>query len=219
MFMKKVLIMGGLGNGSVIAWAIEDARKRGYTEYAVAGFINDRDGVTEIEGFPVVGGLGDIDKLIDEGYYFINTIFKIGGQKERIAIFENLNIPDDRLATFVHPLAYVAPNVELSPGCVIMPNVSVSSGTKFGKGCRVMVGATIGHNNVIDDYCFFAANCCTGAYLKFGKAVTVSLNSCIREFAEIGNYATIGMGAVVLDNIGEGEIWVGNPARFIKKVE
>lgn len=217
--MKKVLIMGGLGNGSVIAWAIEDAIKRGHDEYKCVGFINDRDGISDIEGFPVLGGIKDVPRLLDEGYYFINTIFKIGGQKDRIDLFESLAIPDERLATFVHPLAYVAPNVELSAGCVIMPNVSVSSGTKFGKGCRVMVGATIGHNNTIGDYCFFAANCCTGAYLKFGRAVTVSLNSCIREFTEIGDYATIGMGAVVLDNIGVGEVWVGNPAKLIKKVE
>jgi len=216
---KKVIIMGGLGNGSVIAHAIADANRRGYNEYICAGFINDRDNTSEIEGFPVLGGLKDIPQLLEEGYYFINTIFKVGGQKERISLFERLNIPDERLATFVHPMAYVAPNVELSPGCVIMPNVSVSSGTKFGKCCRVMVGATIGHNSIIGDYSFFAANCCTGAYLKIGKAVTVSLNACIREYIEIGNYATVGMGAVVLENIGEGEIWAGNPAKLLKKVE
>lgn len=216
---KKILIMGGLGNGSVIAHAISDANKRGYNEYICAGFINDKDNVDNIEGFPVVGGLKDIPKFIDEGYYFINTIFKIGGQKERIALFESLQIPDDRLAIFVHPMAYVAPNVHLSPGCVIMPNVSISSGTRFGKCCRVMVGATIGHNSEIGDYCFFAANCCTGAYLKIGKAVTVSLNACIREYVQIEDYATVAMGAVLLDNVGEGEIWAGNPAKFLKKVE
>lgn len=216
---KKVLIMGGLGNGSVIAHAMVDAVRRGYAEFECVGFVNDRDGIDNIEGFPVLGGLKDIPRLLDEGYYFINTIFKIGGQKERIALFESLNIPDERLATFVHPMAYVAPNVHLSPGCVIMPNVSVSSGTRFGKCCRVMVGATIGHNSEIGDYCFFAANCCTGAYLRIGRAVTVSLNACIREYVTIADYATVAMGAVLLDNVGEGEIWAGNPAKLLKKVE
>ncbi len=37
------------------------------------------------------------------------------GQRERIDLFNSLNIPDDRLAIFVHPTAYMAPNVELSP--------------------------------------------------------------------------------------------------------
>jgi serine acetyltransferase len=30
---------------------------------------------------------------------------------------------------------------------------------------------------------------------------------------KIGKNATVGMGAVVLRNIGEGEVWVGNPAK------
>lgn len=210
---KKVLILGGLGNASVIAWAMIDAKERGYKDFEFAGYINDRDNVHEIEGYPVLGGLRDIPALIDQGFYFINTIYKVGYQKERIELFESLNIPDERLATFIHPFSYVAPNVSLSPGCVIMPNVSVSSGTVFGKCCRVMVGATIGHNSIFGNHCFFAANCCTGAYLELGHAVTVSLNATIREYVKIGNYSTIGMSANVLKDIGEDEIWIGNPAK------
>jgi len=168
--MKKVLILGGLGNATVIAHAIVDANQRGYKELSCVGLVNDRDGVKDIEGFPILGGLKDISRLIDDGYYFINTIFKIGGQRERLTLFKNINIPDNRLATFIHPMAYVAPTVKLGNGCVIMPNVSISPGTILGKGCRVMVGSTIGHNNIIGDYCFFAANSCTGAFLKLGDA-------------------------------------------------
>ena len=213
---KKVLILGGLGNASVIAWAMIDAQKKGYEDYEFTGYINDRDGVSEIEGYPVLGGLKDIPHLLDEGYYFINTLYKVGEQKERIELFNSLNIPDERLAIFVHPISYIAPNVKLSPGCVILPNVSISSGTKFGKCCRVMVGATIGHNSKLGAHSFFAANCCTGAYLEIGEGVTLSLSSSIREFIKIGNYSTIGMGAVVLKNVGENEIWIGNPAKKLR---
>ena len=38
---KKVLILGGEGNGGVIANAIADANKRGYDEYEVVGYLND----------------------------------------------------------------------------------------------------------------------------------------------------------------------------------
>lgn len=217
--MKKVLILGGLGNGSVIANAIIDANLRGYNEYKFTGYLNDRDNVNEIEGYPVLGGLKDVQKFIREDYYFINTIFKIGGQKERIKLHNSLNIPDERLATFIHPMSYIAPNVKLGQGCIVMPNVSISPATVFGKGCRVMIGATIGHNNSIGNFCFFAPNSCIGSYLQLGTAVTVSLNSCIREFVKIGNYATVAMGAVVLKDIPEGEIWAGNPAKFLKKGE
>ena len=39
---KKILILGGIGNGSVIANAIIDANKRNYNEWEFVGYINDR---------------------------------------------------------------------------------------------------------------------------------------------------------------------------------
>lgn len=216
--MKKVLLLGGLGNASVIAFAIIDAYNRGATDLQFCGYINDRDGVSEIEGYPVVGGLKDIPELIRQDYYFINAIGKIGAQSERINLIEDLEIPDERYVTFIHPLAYVAPGVTLGPGCAILPNASISPGTTLGKGCRVMINAIIGHNNSIGDYCFFAASSCIGAYLKIGDGVFVSLNATVREDLTLANYSTVGMGAVLTKNMGENEIWIGNPAkRFIPK--
>jgi hypothetical protein len=69
--MKKVLIIGGEGNGSVIGDAIIDANRRGDKEFEFTGFINDRDNVNEIMGKPVLGGLKDVKRFIDAGYYFV----------------------------------------------------------------------------------------------------------------------------------------------------
>ena len=217
---RKVAILGGQGNAAVVAAAIEHARRMGATDLEVAGYLNDRVPVGEkIDLFPVIGKIEDAQRLLAEGYWFINTIFRIDGNRERIAMFENLGIPDDRLATFVHPMAYVAPSVELGPGCVIMPNVSMSPATKLGKGCLMMAGSMMGHDNVVGDFCHIAAQAAVGSYMKIGKGVHIGLNATIHEYMTIGDYATLGMGAVLKHDIGEGEIWAGNPARFLRMAE
>lgn len=217
---KKLLILGGLGNGSVIANAIRHANTIGYNEWVCEGFLNDRTPIGGyIDDFPVVGTIGDIQKFVDQDYYFINTILRIDGQEERIGMFEQLGLSVERLATFVHPTSYVAPNVVLGPGTVIMPSVCISSGTKFGKNCLVMVAATVGHDNEIGDFTHIAAQACIGSYLKVGKGVHFGLNCTIRENLTIGDYSTIGMGAVLTKNVEEKDIWVGNPAKFLRKAK
>ena len=147
---RKVAILGGTGNAAVIAAAIEHARRMNATDLEVAGFLNDRAQVGEyIDMFPVIGRTGDAQRLLAEGYWFINAILRIDGNRERIAMFESLGIPDDRLASFVHPMAYVAPSVQLGPGTVVMPQVAMSPGTRLGKGSIMMVGATMGHDNEV----------------------------------------------------------------------
>lgn len=217
---RKVAILGGVGNGTVVAAAIEHSRRMGATDLEVAGFLNDREPIGKnLDLFPVIGKVSDVKRLLDEGYWFINTILRIDGNRERIAMFESLSIPDDRLATFVHPMAYVAPSVQIGPGCVIMPNVSMSPATRLGKGCLMMAGSMMGHDNTVGDFCHIAAQAAVGSYLTIGKGVHIGLNATIHEGFTIGDYATLGMGSVLKHDIGEGEIWAGNPARFLRMAE
>lgn len=214
---RKVAILGGQGNAVVIAAAIEHAARLGATDLEVAGLLNDRTPVGEfIDRYPVIGRVEDAKRLLNEGYWFINAILRIDGNQERIAMFEDLHIPDDRLASFVHPMAYVAPSVRLGAGTIIMPQVAMSPGTKLGKGSIMMVGATMGHDNEVGEFCHIAAQACVGSYLKIGRGVHIGFNATIRENLTIGDYATLGMGAVLTKNIGDREIWVGNPAKFLR---
>jgi acetyltransferase EpsM len=217
---KNIIILGGLGNGSVIAGAIDDANARGDDEWKMAGYLNDRmENGEKIHAHPVLGDVADAAKFVEEGYYFINTIYRIDGQQERVDFFEGLGISEDRLATFVHPLSYVAPDVKMAPGVVVMPNVCISSGAILDKGCLIMVAATIGHDTYLGPYTHVAAQACVGAYLKIGQGVHIGLNSTIRENITIGKNSTLGMGSVLTKDIGESEIWVGSPAKFLRMAE
>ena len=82
---KKVIIVGGAGHGSVIASCINDNRKRfNDFEWELKGFCNDYD--SEVDGYPVLGKLCDIPKLIEQGYYFAWGIHLIGTNKKRFTL-------------------------------------------------------------------------------------------------------------------------------------
>jgi acetyltransferase EpsM len=217
---KKVIIIGGIGNGSVIAAAMGDAQRRGIGEWEFAGYLNDRIEVGEqIEGHPVLGGLAQIGDFIKRSYHFIYTIYRIDGQVQRLVLFDHLNIPDQQLATFIHPLTYVAPNAKIGPGCVIMPNASISSGAELGRGCLVMVNASVGHNSTLSDFCHIAAQGCVSSYVMLKSGVHIGLNATVREHLTLGENSTLAMGAVLLNDVGPDEIWAGVPAKFLRKTK
>jgi acetyltransferase EpsM len=195
--MKNLLILGGLGAASSLAMMVIDARKRGQNEWNFCGYINDKDGVKSIQGYPVLGGKEDIQKFLDQDYYFLNTIYKIDGMLERVE--------------------YVAENAKISPGCIVMPHASVSSNAHLGKFCRLSVSTVLGHDTVLGDHTFLAAGSVVGSHNNVGKAVYFGLNCTSIGKLNIGSYSVLGMGSVLTKDTGKFEIWTGNPARFKRK--
>ena len=55
--------------------------------------------------------------------------------------------------------------------------------------------------------------------VTIGSYVFIGAHSTILKGVTIGDKAIIGAGSVVAKNIPDGEIWAGNPARFIGKAE
>ena len=170
-----------------------------------------------IAGLPVLGPLSDIQLFLEQGYKFIYTIYRIDGQRKRINLFRNLNIPVESLFTFIHYKAYVAPTVKIGHGVAIMPHVSISSEVVIGDCCLLMVNSTVGHNSVLASHCHLAAQSCLSSHVQLEEGVHIGLNATVREYLVLKKYSSLGMGSVLLNNIDEGEIWAGNPARFLRR--
>lgn len=216
--MDKVIVIGGPGPAVSIGNAIRHASQKFGLNTEFAGILNDSSVGNMINGIPVIGKLSDAPDFESQGYKFIFTIYKIGGQPHRIQLFKGLGINESSLYTFVHPLAYVAPDAELAPGVAIMPNANISHGTRIGLGTLVMSNAYIGHDTIVGKHCFLSATSCTGSYVTLSDGVWVGFNATIRGRQKLGQYAAVGIGSVVVSDIADEELWIGNPARFHKRV-
>lgn len=75
----------------------------------------------------------------------------------------------------------------------------IAHNNKIGKNVTITGCVNVSGSNVIDD------------------DVWIAPNSSIRGWVHIGKKAIVGMGAVVVKDIPEGETWVGNPARKMEK--
>ena len=220
--MQKVIIIGGLGSGTVIAQAIKDANNKGDMSVVVEGFMSHDKEVGEmIEGIPVVvkQSKENVQKCHDEGYKFIFALHRMDGGEYFTNLYESLGLKPEMMATFVHPTVYLAPNVVVNPGAIILPYVMISAGAVIGGNTLIMTGATIGHNTELSEFTHIASQAVVGAYIKTSIGTHVGLNATIREYITIGKYSTIGMGSVLTKNVGDKEMWAGNPAKFLRNAK
>jgi len=216
---KKILIIGGEGNGGVVASLIEDNRKRfNDLEFEVAGFINDFEKGKTINDYPVMGGTDDINKFLKQDYNFVFAIHMIGRNIFTEQVFNKMNIPLDRFATVIHRSAFVANNAILEPGVVIMSNAYIGPKAHIGACSLVLANVLIGHNTTIGPLCHFSVGAIVSSYVKIGKVSDVTLGARVLEKRTLGNYSVAGAHSLVTKDIPDYEIHVGSPARFLKNV-
>ncbi|MDT2712386.1 PglD-related sugar-binding protein [Enterococcus dongliensis] len=86
-------------------------------------------------------------------YVDSNTEFipAFGNNSFRLEWVNKLEFLNAKLATLVHPTAYVSPRASLAPGTVILPQAVVNTGVTVEKGCIINLGAIIDHGCVIEE--------------------------------------------------------------------
>jgi len=216
---KKVIIIGGEGNGGVIASCIEDNRSRfSDSEWKVAGFLNDFEKGKTILGYPVLGGTDEIENFLQKDYYFMYAIHMIGRNIKSEEVFLKMNIPLDRFAIIIHKTAFIASSALLEPGVFIMSNCYVGPGAKLGHCSLMMANSLLGHNTKVGPLCHFSVGSITSSYIEMGKVSDVTLGAKVLEKRKIGNYAVVGANSLVTHDIPDYEIHVGSPAKFLKKI-
>lgn len=216
---KKVIIIGGEGNGGVIAACIEDNRNRyGDFEWEIAGFINDYE--KEVCGYPVIGKLSDIPSLLqNEDYYFSWAIHLVGRNVKTVELFRSANIPLNRLATIVHKSAFIGKNVILKPGAFVMSNTYVGPGAEIGVASLIMANCSIGHNIKIGDLCHCSVGAIMTGYSELGFCADLAVGATILAYKKIGDYAMLGAASLATHDIPDYEIHVGTPAKFLKRMK
>lgn len=220
--MNKVVILGGEGNGGVVAACIEDMRcNYGREDIQVLGFLNDMETKGSlINGFPVLGNTNEWRELVsDNEVRFMFAIHPVGHGSLRVKLFDSLGIPDSLLYTLIHPSAFVSYNAIIEPGVMVMSNSYIGPAAKLGKCVLCMSNTVIGHNTALGPYCHVSVGAVVSSYVSIGTATDVALNATIKEKMNIGNYAVVGAAAMITKPVLDNEVVVGNPQRVLRLAE
>ncbi|MEE1211700.1 MAG: acyltransferase [Treponema sp.] len=115
----------------------------------------------------------------------------------------------------------ICANVFIENDVVIGNNVTVKSGVQLWDGVTVEDNVFIGPNVTFTNDLFPRSKVYPKEFAKtvIKKGASIGANATIIAGNTIGEKAMIGAGSVVTKDVPAGEVWVGNPAKFLRKVE
>jgi sugar O-acyltransferase (sialic acid O-acetyltransferase NeuD family) len=214
--IDKIVVIGAVGTALNILHQIRDAVDRYEYPAELAGIIlDDQETGSKIGDFSVIGSTKDIQRLLrDTDYTFIYCLYQMDKMKERFDLLQSLNIPDKRLANFVHPLAYISPDLQMGKGNVILSNTTIQAEITIGNNNIINSNITIEHNSTIGNGNFFSANSCIGSGVNIGNHCFIGLNSSIREKVALDDNVFVGMHSLVLGDFSNVRV-AGVPAKIL----
>lgn len=203
-----------------MAMSVFEAANQLDDRWSIEGYLTDIKQPGEMLGHHnVLGGTEEVSRFVERGYHIHYALHLNAKLKwERVQRLQSLDLPAEAHTTAIHPTAHVDPSVEVGRGVVIDALVGISVNARVGNHVHMYQHAFLNHESILEDYTTAAPQAAIGARVTAGEGAHIGLNSSIREDTTLGEYALVGMGAVVLDDVEPFQIVGGNPAREIGKV-
>ena len=143
---------------------------------------------------------------------------------------QNAHIPD---GTDIWQFCVVLPGAKIGNNCNICSHCFVENAVVIGDNVTVKCGVQLWDGITLEDNVFVGPNVTftndrhphsKNADWKMEPTVvkqgaSIGAGSTIMCGVTIGENAIIGIGSVVTKDAPAGEVWVGNPARFLKRVK
>lgn len=134
--------------------------------------------------------------------------------------------------TYIWQFCVILKNAKIGKNCNINCQVFIENDVLIGDNVTIKPGVQVWDGITLEDSVFIGPNVTftndlfprsknTGYEMKktlVQKGASIGANATILGGVTIGQNALIGAGSVVTKDVPANEIWVGNPAKFLKNI-
>lgn len=144
----------------------------------------------------------------------VEFVIANGEPAARKALYDKVKAAGYNLATITSPSAWVYPGSTLGEGCIVWDSI-ISTDVTVAENVLIGTKVSIGHGVRIGAHCMVSAQCFIGGESKLEEQIYVAPGALIKDRVHIKEKAIVSLGAVILRNVKENAIMVGNPAKEI----
>lgn len=209
--MKDLIIIGAGCVGGHIA-----SNLNYYTsEYNLLGFLDDNKARIgeEFVGYPILGNLDTIKYYPSTIAIFIGIAFPTVKLKvlNRLKKYGCSNFP-----SLISKFTWVSKNVQIGAGSILYPGTTINYNCSIGNFVVINMNCAIGHDCAIESFVSFAPGVLLGGNTLIDKATQMGIGAKSIQGMTIGQNCIIGAGAVIIKDVPNAAVVVGNPGKIIK---
>jgi len=203
---NRIFLYGASGHAKVICESLESQRRIPY------GLIDDNPNVTSLLDYPVYNTLQQAAVEPDDEF-----IISIGSNRIRKMVAQKLS--GVKFTQAIHTSAVISPRSSMGQGTVVMANVSVNVHSTIGEHVILNTNCSIDHDCVVSNFVHISPNVALAGDVQVGEGTQVGIGACVKQGIRIGKWVMIGAGAVIIKDVPDYAVVVGNPGRIIKMNE
>jgi sugar O-acyltransferase (sialic acid O-acetyltransferase NeuD family) len=219
--LQRLAIIGAGGLGRESLFYVREmytarGHRLGQHAFDVVGFVdsNPRLHHTSVCDVPV---LGPVEWLFDN--LEVRAICAIGSPRIRRDIVETIEPFGVQFATVQHPTVVCSQYVELGPGAMLCAGVVLTTQIRAGKQLLINMNVSVGHDCLFGDYVTIDPGCNISGNVTIHSGVELGSNVSVIPGRCIGEGAVVGAGAVVTCDLAPNHLYVGVPAKPVRRLE
>ena len=214
--LKKLLIIGAGGLGREAAWLVERINRSKAT-WELLGFLDDNTNLHHhtFNGYPVLGTVNDAIRYPDA--FFVCAIGSTSIRRKVIHKLLEIN-PNAKFGTLVDPSVEMSDTNQIGEGTIICAHSILTVNIRVGRHVIVNLDCTIGHDVVLEDFVTVYPGANISGDVHVGECCELGTGIQILQGETIGSHSIVGIGSVVVWDIPEDCVAIGNPARPVKTI-
>jgi sugar O-acyltransferase (sialic acid O-acetyltransferase NeuD family) len=214
--MQRVVIIGAGGFGREVLDIFEADNKR-LKRWEILGFIDENPRLHGeiLRGYEILGGLEFFSQTENSD---VKTVVAVGEPAKRKKIVEKARNHSVEFCNIIHPSLVKSSFVEFGKDVIVTAGCIFTNNIKIGNHVIINLDVTIGHDTVIEDFVTLSPGVHISGLNHISKGVYIGTGAVTIQKTQIGEWSTIGAGAVVVKDIPKRVIAVGVPAKPIKEM-
>jgi sugar O-acyltransferase (sialic acid O-acetyltransferase NeuD family) len=210
--LAKLVMLGGGGHARALTDVIESFR-----DYSISLGGKIEIGATVSD----TRSLSDDDwKHYSDTYSgFILGVGQVHTPAFRRRIVRNIVNANGMVVTLISPYARVSPRAKIGPGTVVMHHACLNNAAEVREYCIINTSSNIEHDAKIGSYSHISTGAVINGGCEIGSNCFIGSNAVVLNEITVCDNTLVGAGSVVTKDILEpGGIYVGNPAKFLRRI-